>query len=82
MSDPDHRNLEREADEARKKLADAEQRADETLKDAAEELQDLTEDQTQRAERLRKQASETTGPILPQEPASPTDPGKPDSHTR
>ena len=66
MTDPAKRDLEAQADEARSKLAKAEQGADDTLERAAEELRELTEEQQEHAERLRKEAGNPTG----QPPAS------------
>jgi hypothetical protein len=76
-SRPKGEELERQADEARKKLAEAEHRAEETLKCATEKLEELTEEQEQDAERLRNAAREPTGRVLPPKGASPTDPGEP-----
>jgi hypothetical protein len=61
-------SLERQAEEARKKLAAAEERADETVKRAAEELRELTEEQEATAERLRREVQEPTGPRQPPTP--------------
>jgi cell division septum initiation protein DivIVA len=66
MTDPAKRDKEAQADEARSKLAKAEQGADDTLERAAEELRELTEEQQEHAERLRKEARNPTG----QPPAS------------
>jgi len=68
MTDPVKRDLEHEADEARRKLAKTEQGADDTLEHAAEELRELTQDQEERAERLRKEARDPTGLPLPSKP--------------
>ena len=64
MTDSTKRDLEGQADEARSKLAKAEQGADDMLQRAAEELRELTEEQEEHAERLRKEARNDTG--LPQ----------------
>jgi hypothetical protein len=69
MSDPAKRDLEHQADEARRKLAEAEQGADEALEHAAEQLRELSREQEERAERLKKEAREPTGPLPPSEPA-------------
>jgi hypothetical protein len=61
MTDPAKRDLEAQADEARSKLAKAEQGADDTLERAAEELRELTEHQEESAKRLRKEARNPTG---------------------
>jgi gas vesicle protein len=66
MTDSAKRDLEAQADEARSKLAKAEQGADDTLERASEELRELTEEQEEHAERLRKEARNATG--LPPEP--------------
>jgi len=68
MSDPVNPNLEHQADEARRKLAKAEQGADEALEHAAEQLRELTQAQEQHAERLKKELREPTGPLPPSEP--------------
>lgn len=52
--------LERQADEAQKKLVDAERRAEETLEHAAAELRVLTEEQEATAERLRRERREAS----------------------
>ena len=56
------------ADEALDRLREAERKADETLAEATEELEELTEEQEARAERLRKEVREPTGPLLPPDP--------------
>ena len=61
MTDSAKRDLEAQADEARSKLAKAEQGADDTLEQASEELRELTEEQEEHAERLRKEARNATG---------------------
>ena len=61
-------NRERDADSARRRLQETEQRADETLEQAAEKLQELTEEQEATADRLRKEVREPTGPLLRREP--------------
>ena len=66
MTDSAKRDLEAQADEARSKLAKAEQGADDTLERASEELRELTEEQEEHAERLRKEARNATG--LPPKP--------------
>jgi hypothetical protein len=68
VSDPAKRDLEHQAEEARRKLAEAERGADEALEHAAEELRQLTQEQEQRAERLKKEVREPTGPLPPSEP--------------
>jgi gas vesicle protein len=67
MTDSAKRDLEAQADEARSKLAKAEQGADDTLERASEELRELTEEQEEHAERLRKEAGNATG-LPPAEP--------------
>ena len=69
--------LGREAEEARKKLADTEQRADDTVKHAAEELLELTEEQEATAERLRREVREPTGPRPAEAPKSEDESPKP-----
>jgi len=68
VSDPSKRDLEHQADEARRKLTEAEQSADEALEQAAEELRQLTQEQEERAERLKKEVRWPTGPPPPSEP--------------
>jgi hypothetical protein len=55
-------DLERQADEARHRLADTERKADETLVDVERELRDRTEEQEATAERLLREAREP-GPL-------------------
>ena len=59
---------ERQAEQARQKLAEVERRAEEALAREADELEALTERQEKTAERLRKESRELTGPLLPQGP--------------
>ena len=68
MSDPAKRDLEHQADEARRKLAEAEQGADEALEHAAEQLRELSREQEERAERLKKEVREPTVPPRLSEP--------------
>jgi hypothetical protein len=68
VNDPAKRDLEHQADEARKKLAEAEQGADEALEQAAEQLRELSREQEERAERLKQEVREPTGPPRPSEP--------------
>jgi hypothetical protein len=68
MTDPAKRDLEQEADEARRKLAEAEHGADEVIEHAAEHLRELSREQKERAERLKKEVREPTGSPMPSEP--------------
>jgi gas vesicle protein len=61
MTDSAKRDLESQADEARSKLAKAEQGAEDTLERVSEELRELTEEQEEHAERLRQEARNATG---------------------
>jgi hypothetical protein len=72
MSDPAKRDLEHQADEARRKLAEAEHDADEALERASEELRELSRKQEERAERLKKEVREPTVPPRPSEPEDKT----------
>jgi hypothetical protein len=66
-------DLQRQAEEARKKLGEAKQRADETFEHAAEKLRDLTVEQEANAERLRREARELPGSLPPEAPKSSED---------
>ncbi len=68
LGSEDVSELERGAEEARKKLADTERQADETLERAQDELRERTAEQEANAEKLRREAREPTGPLLPQPP--------------
>jgi hypothetical protein len=68
MSDSRRDDLERQADAARKKLADTEHRAEEALEQAAEELRELKEEQEATEERLRRESRSPMGPASPGKP--------------
>lgn len=61
-------DLEGQAEEARRRLAERERQAEETLTEADAKLRERTEKQEATAERLRREVREPTGPLLP--PAS------------
>ncbi len=53
------------ADAALDRLKEAERRADETLESATARLEEITKEQEEHAERLRKEAHEPVGPLMP-----------------
>ena len=67
MSDSHDRNrdLERQAAEARKKLDEAEQRAEETIEHAETHLHELVEEQNELEERLRSELKKSMPPAPP-----------------
>jgi hypothetical protein len=65
---------EREAEQrSHRKLEDIQRQADRTLEEAAETLREVTEQHEATAERLRKEARQGTGPLVP--PAREEEPG-------
>ncbi|HEY7481177.1 MAG TPA: hypothetical protein VH680_11735 [Gemmatimonadales bacterium] len=60
---------EREAEKrSHQRMDDIEREADRTLEEATENLRAVTEQQEATAERLRKEARQGTGPLVPPEP--------------
>ena len=53
------------SDAALERLKEVERRADETLEGATERLEEITKEQEEHAERLRKEAHEPVGPLMP-----------------
>ena len=68
MGDSRRDDLERQADAARKKLADTERQAEEAVEHAEEELRELTEEQEGTEERLRRESRFPMGPPSPGKP--------------
>jgi hypothetical protein len=68
MGDSRRDDLERQADAARKKLADTERQAEEAVEHAEDELRELTEEQEATEERLRRESRFPMGPPSPGEP--------------
>lgn len=59
----------REAEkQSHQRLEEIQREADRTLDEAAEKLREVTEQQEATAERLRKEARQGTGPLVPPEP--------------
>jgi hypothetical protein len=64
----------REAEKrSHQRMEDIEREADRTVEEAAEKLREVTQKQEATAERLRKEARQGTGPLVPPEPKEDAD---------